>query len=103
MALHSKTIASMLRAVRSVPFHTNGTHTFKASTSSPYCHESSTATRRYSTNHILSGRSVFAKASAAIQESSVQSQEAASTVPAMVELPTSDESDKLLRIRHSVS
>ena len=54
------------------------------------------ATRRFGANHILAGRSIFQLKAAA-----VEAPDAATAEP--IELPTSDESDKLLRIRHSVS
>ena len=56
------------------------------------------ATRRFGANHILAGRSIFQLKAAA---ATVDTPDAVTAEP--IELPTSDESDKLLRIRHSVS
>lgn len=56
--------------------------------------------RHYSKNsNTLNGRNIFQlRAAQAVQETATPSQ-----APEIIDLPTSDESDNLLRIRHSVS
>ncbi len=63
--------------------------------------EASTS-RRPRRLHAPSGRSTFQlRAAQTVQETSPAP--AAASAPELIELPTSDESEKLLRIRHSVS
>lgn len=57
--------------------------------------------RRFSSN-VLAGRNIF-QLKAAVDTVQAQSAQSASAAPApVIELPTSDESEQLLRIRHSV-
>lgn len=97
-----RAVAAMLRAVCMVPIARPG------SKSASYVSQSAElAGRRFVSSggpprHILGGRSIFAlKATAAPAADEATTSSAPIIEP--MELPTSDESDKLLRIRHSVS
>jgi hypothetical protein len=67
---------------------------------SPFAASTISKLRHFSANQ-LAGRNIF-QLKAAVDTVEKQTAPEAPAQPAIVELPTSDESEKLLRIRHSV-
>ena len=97
-------LVQMLRSVRAVPFQSAARSSSSVTPQSASSSSGSSLAHQLQfqnlfSSNVLAGRNIFQlRATAAAVDAVAQT----AAAPEIIELPTSDESDKLLRIRHSV-